>query len=114
MSRGEPTRRALLLAGLALLAAGPAQGQDAAYTLTIAGNRFDKAELLVPANTRIVLVVKNTDKTPEEFESNDLRVEKVIPPGKEIRLTIGPLEPWRYYFFGDYHEATANGFLVAK
>lgn len=114
MTRGGMARRALLLAGLALLAAGPARAQEAAYTLTIAGNRFDKAELVVPANKRIVLVVKNTDKTPEEFESNDLRVEKVIAPGKEIRLTVGPLEPGRYYFFGDYHEATANGYLVAK
>ena len=113
--------RSRLVAALALglLAPGvtsgaPARAQEASFTLVISGNKFDKAELEVPANQRLVLVVKNQDKTAEEFESNDLRVEKVIPPGKEIRLTVGPLQPGRYYFFGDYHEATANGHIVAK
>lgn len=113
------SRRALLAAFLTMIAiapglVAPARAQDATFTLTIANNRFDQAELAVPANKKFVLVVKNTDKTPEEFESNDLRVEKVIPPGKQIRLTLGPLEPGRYRYFGDYHEDTANGFLVAK
>lgn len=108
------TKRNFIAALLALAFAGPAFAQDTTFTLTLANNRFDKAELTVPANKKIVLVIKNTDKTPEEFESNDLRVEKVVAPGKEIRLTVGPLEPGSYVYFGDYHQDTAKGVLIAK
>ena len=33
----------------------------------------------VPANKRIQLTVVNDDPTPEEFESKEMKVEKVIP-----------------------------------
>lgn len=119
IARCPLARRAFLSAMLsaALLAGGglPARAQEMpVFTLTLKGNRFDKAEIVVPANTRLVLLIKNQDATPEEFESHDLRVEKIVPAGKEIRLTVGPLKPGRYRFFGDYHEDTANGFLIAQ
>jgi len=117
MNAGRLKLTALLaLAAGALGAALPApvHAQDATYTLVISGNKFDKEELEVPAGKRFVLVVKNMDKTAEEFESNDLRLEKVVAGGKEIKLNVGPLTPGRYFYFGDYHEDTAKGYLVAK
>ena len=96
------------------LGAGPAVAQDQTVTLVIKNHRFDKAEIELPANKRITLVVKNEDPTPEEFESHELRVEKVIPGGKEIRVTIGPLKPGRYRYFGEYHEDTAVGYATVK
>ena len=56
----------------------------------------------------------NQDSTPEEFESHDLNREKVVPPGAKATIYIGPLKPGRYKFFGEYHEATAKGVIVAE
>lgn len=82
--------------------------------LVIKNHRFEPAELKVPKGQRIKLVVHNQDTTPEEFESHSLNREKVIPGGARATLFIGPLKPGRYEFFGEYHEATAKGAVVAE
>ena len=82
--------------------------------LVIKGNRFEPAELRVPSGVRVKLVVHNQDSTPEEFESHDLNREKVVPPGAKATIYIGPLKPGRYKFFGEFHEATAKGVIVAE
>jgi hypothetical protein len=38
----------------------------------------------------------------------------VIQGGKETSLYVGPLQPGRYEFFGDYNPKTARGFIVVK
>ena len=52
--------------------------------------------------------------TPAEFESKELRVEKVVAGGGAIAVKVRALKPGRYRFFDDYHEATTQGFLVAQ
>jgi len=91
-----------------------ALGDTPAYTITIKEHRFEPAELTVPAGQRVKLVIDNRDATPEEFESHELRVEKVIPGGTKGTVSVGPLEPGSYPFFGEFHEATAQGKLHAK
>ena len=66
------------------------------------------------AGKKLVLIVKNLDGKAEEFESKDLKLEKIVAAGKEIRLNVGPLKPGEYKFVGEYHEKTAKGVLVAK
>jgi len=61
-----------------------------------------------------VLVVTNRDKTAEEFESRELRIEKVIPPGKTVRLRVPALKAGTYPFVGEYHEKTAKGRIIAE
>ena len=103
------------VAASALLAlAGSAFAQETALTVEIKDHRFNPAELHAPANVPIVLTVKNADPTPEEFESKHLRVEKVIAGGAATTIRVRPLAPGKYRFFGDYHEATAEGFLIAE
>jgi hypothetical protein len=46
--------------------------------ISIEDHRFQPAELHAPAGKPIVIVVKNLDSAPAEFESNMLRVEKVV------------------------------------
>ena len=87
---------------------------DAEALLVIKGNRFEPAELRVPAGQRVKLVVHNQDSSAEEFESHDLNREKVVPPGAKTTVYIGPLKPGRYSYFGDYHPATAKGVIVAE
>ncbi len=82
------SRLALLSLAL-LLAVGDVAAQESAYTLVIKDHKFLPAEIEVPAGQKIALIVKNDDPTPEEFESNQLKREKVIPGGQRITFLSG-------------------------
>jgi plastocyanin len=109
---------AALLIGLAVawsaVLPGAAAGADPDIALTIENNRFQPEEIRVKAGAPFVLVITNKDKGPEEFESHALRIEKVIPAGKTVRLRVPALKPGRYGFVGEYHEKTAKGQIVAE
>ncbi len=83
-------------------------------TVTLKDHKFSPAEPTAPAGKPIVLQIVNQDGTPAEFESKPLRVEKVVVGGSTIKFNLLPLKPGRYRFFDDYHEATAEGFLVVQ
>lgn len=104
-----------LVLTLCLLPALPAARAEDAVTVTVSmkDRRFQPAELHAPAGKPIVIVVKNLDSAPAEFESNMLRVEKVVTGGGTITLRIRPLDPGRYRFFDDFHPET-EGYLVVK
>jgi hypothetical protein len=108
-------RNLFILAGLAaFVIAAPAAVQAQEVTITIKNHRFEPAELKVPANKRVKVTVVNDDATPEEFESHEMKVEKVIPGKSKGVVRIGPLKPGRYPFFGEFHEDTAKGTVVAE
>ena len=93
----------------------PVNAQDAVtLQISIKDHRFQPGELRVPANTPVILAVRNLDPTPEEFESRTLRVEKVVAGNSEITLHLRPLAPGRYRFYGDFNQATAQGAIVAE
>jgi hypothetical protein len=119
LSKGEQvTTSKKLLIGVSMAAffvlASSAFAQETVLSVEIKDHRFNPAELHAPANAPIVLNIKNLDPTPEEFESKHLRVEKVIAGGAAATIHVRPLAPGRYRFFGDYHEATAEGFLIIE
>jgi len=87
---------------------------DTEFAMAIRDHRFEPAEIRVPANQKIKLVVHNQDSTPEEFESHALNREKVIAPGAKASLFLGPLKPGRYPFIGEFHEKTARGVIIAE
>lgn len=103
----------VVLSLMALVSLAPAARADD-YTVTIKDHRFTPTELKVPANKRVIVTVVNDDPTAEEFESNELKVEKVIPGKSKGTVRIGPLKPGRYPFFGEFHEATAQGAVIAE
>ncbi|HTL63595.1 MAG TPA: cupredoxin domain-containing protein [Pseudolabrys sp.] len=108
-------RRALILTGMAaFLAMGAAAARADDYVLTIKDHRFTPTEIKIPANKRVQITVVNDDATPEEFESKEMKVEKVIPGKSKGVVRVGPLRPGRYPFFGEFHEATAKGTLIAE
>ena len=82
--------------------------------LTLEQHKFTPEEITVKAGQAFVLVITNKDATPEEFESKELRVEKVVPGNKTLKLRIPALKAGTYKFFGEYHEATAKGRIVAE
>ncbi len=103
-----------LAAAVLSVTAPPVRADEPTFTLTIRDHRFEPAQLEVPAGVKFQLVVKNLDATAEEFDSKDLKREKVIAAGKSGIINLGPLNPGTYRYVGEYHEATAKGELVAK
>lgn len=98
---------------LSLLATA-AIAADSNPTLIIKDHRFIPAELRVPAGQKLKLTIDNQDATPEEFESHELNREKVIPGNSKAVIFIGPLAPGKYPFFGEFHDKTARGVLIAE
>ncbi|AKU23009.1 cupredoxin domain-containing protein [Massilia sp. NR 4-1] len=104
-----------LLAVLGILSAVPAQAEEMpTFTLVMRAGRFLPETIEVPANTKFRLLVKNEGPGAEEFESVELRKEKVLAPGASSFLIFQPLKPGTYKFFGEFHPATAQGRIVAK
>jgi membrane protein implicated in regulation of membrane protease activity len=93
----------------ALVAASVAAGVAGASLVTAFA-----AALSVPAHRKFRLLVKNTGDTAGEFESTTLNREKLVPPGQTVTVFLGPPEPGEYPFFGDLHQDTAQGVLVAE
>ena len=84
------------------------------HVLTLKDHQFTPALLTIPANTKVEILIRNLDKTPEEFESEQLGREKVVPAGGEVKLSIGPLTAGTYTFVGEFHEDTAKGKIVVE
>jgi hypothetical protein len=103
---------ALLLAASAV--AGPARAGKPEYEIEIRNHLFFPAELVIPAHTKVKLLVTNSDPTPEEFESYELNREKVIMGGRRAVIFIGPLAPGEYPFFGEFHPKTAQGRVIVR
>src|SRR5215467_5489167 len=108
----------LLAAGLVIVGVCSATAQTAStrleVALTIENNRFSPEEVRVKAGAPFVLVITNKDGAPEEFESPDLRIEKVIPAGKTLRLRMPALKKGTYGFIGDFNSSTAKGRIIAE
>ena len=84
------------------------------FTITIKDHQFSPKELIIPANKKVKLIIENQDSTAEEFESYDLNREKIVTGGGKITLFIGPLKPGEYKYFGEFHEDTAQGIIIAS
>src|SRR5689334_9049244 len=105
---------AAVAAALLIGASAAAVAQEQSVELTIKDHRFEPARIEIPANTKLKLVIKNADATPEEFEMNNPKREKVIKGGQQGELTIGPLKPGTYDFVGEFNPQTARGQIVVK
>jgi hypothetical protein len=106
--------------GLTALAFTILSGQPAARAedavsiqLTLKGHKFSPVEPHAPAGKPIIVTLKNLDPAPAEFESNMLRVEKVVTGGGTVTIRIRALEPGRYRFFDDFNPDT-QGYLVVQ
>jgi hypothetical protein len=97
---------------LSVLAATAGRAADPVM-LTLKDHRFTPSQVSVPAGERFRIEVVNQDATPAEFESSDLRVEKIVVPGGKITVNAGPLKPGIYKFFDDYHPDQATGTITS-
>ena len=110
-------RLAAALALIASLAAGTAAAEAAGDAVTVAltlkDHRFTPDRVTVPAGQKVRIEIANQDPASEEFDSDDLHVEKDVTPHGRASFTVGPLRPGTYAFMGELHADTAAGEIVA-
>ncbi len=90
----------------------PAAAYADDYVLTLKDHQFSPAELVLPANQKVKMTVKNQQATPAEFESADLNREKVVGANDEVTVFLGPLDPGTYGYFDDLHRETTGKITV--
>jgi len=76
--------------------------------------KFEPLKLEVPAGKRFKIEISNQGKSPMEFESKDLKQEKVLAAGAKSSVVINPLKPGTYIFFDEHHMDAPKGQIVAK
>jgi hypothetical protein len=102
-----------VVAVLFAICAVPALAEDPTITVTLRDHQFVPSEVPVPAGVKVTLIVRNEQTANAEFESSSLHREKIVNPGGQITLFVGPLAPGSYEFFDDFNGAT-HGRLVVK
>ena len=104
---------AACLAGSSLIAGSLALAAEPEIAISIKGRHFVPDLITAPAGQKLKIVIKNEDATTSEFESIDFHREKVVQPGHEITVYVGPLDAGSYEFFDDFHPES-RGRLVVK
>lgn len=107
---------AILLAALFLVsgAANTRADEEPVFTIEFKDGNIAPERLEVPANRRFQLQLRNNGDTPAEFESNELRKEKVLAPRTTSILVFRTLDPGEYPFFDDFHPDAPKAVLIAK
>ncbi len=116
-STARVTRRgaAFALGAALLIAAGISRAEDdPVFRIEFNDGKVTPQRLEVPAKRRFKLELHNVGKSPAEFESKELRKEKVLAPGASSTLVIRTLDPGEYDFFDDFHPNAPPAVLIAK
>ena len=121
---GPATRRAWRRVAIVALACAAtiglfapiARGAEELLVLQLVARdgKFEPPKLEVPAGKRFKIEISNEGKGPMEFESRDLKQEKVLAAGAKSSVVINPLKPGTYTFFDEYHMDAPKGQIVAK
>jgi len=111
-------RGATLLAAAAILALfttfALAAEELLVVKLSARDGKFEPLTIEVPAGKRFKIEISNDGKGPMEFESKDLKQEKVLAAGAKSSVVINALKPGTYTFFDEYHMDAPKGQIVAK
>ncbi|WP_237763360.1 cupredoxin domain-containing protein [Thiobacillus denitrificans] len=105
---------ALMAVAFLFLPAKAGAAELLTYTVVAKEGRFIPSMLNVPAGVRFKIVVRNQGHDAIEFESLQLRKEKVLAPGAESFMVIAPLKPGEYDFFDEFHPDTGRSRIVVK
>lgn len=107
--------RALILAvsGFALASAADA-ADPMTYEITLKGQTFTPAELKVPAGAAFIIKLKNENDAPAEFESKEMKFEKIVAGHSTILARVQALPGGEFEYYDEYHEDTARGTIVSE
>ena len=107
--------KTLLALALGLAVAAPVLADELpVLRLSARDGVLDPAVLEAPAGRRFVIEVTNDGTAAMEFESRDLKLEKVIAPGRKATFTIRELKPGEYRYYDEFHEKSGQGKVVVK
>jgi hypothetical protein len=84
------------------------------YEITLKGQTFTPAELNVPAGEPFIIKLKNENDAAAEFESKDMKFEKIVAGHATIPVKVKALPGGTFEFFDEYHEEAARGTVVCK
>jgi hypothetical protein len=116
-ARADRNGRIVATFGAAVIAsmAFCAQAEElTVFKLVARDGTFEPLTLEVPAGKRFKIEISNEGNGPMEFESRDLKQEKVLASGAQSSVVISALKPGSYVFFDDYHPDAPKGQIVAK
>jgi hypothetical protein len=82
--------------------------------VTLEKHVFIPSEIHVPAHQKLILIINNLDSTTEEFDSPDLKREKILRSRSKTNIVLAPLSPGRYDFVGEFHSDTAQGVVIVE
>ena len=107
---------ALSCATIIALFATFAQAADEVLVVKLSARdgKFEPLTIEVPAGKRFKIEISNDGKGPMEFESKDLKQEKVLAAGAKSSIVINALKPGTYTFFDEYHMDAPKGQIVVK
>ncbi len=106
--------RVAFLVGVCTIALPALAEELPVFQLVAKGGRFNPTVIEVPAGKRFKIEIANEGPGAIEFESRDLKQEKVLAAGAKSFVVINALRPGTYKFFDDYHQDTGQGTIVAK
>lgn len=91
-----------------------AYGANEPIEIRIKNKQFVPNKVTVKAGERFKLRLINEDSTSEEFESDTLVIEKFLSPKRKMVITLGPLKPGTYEFYGELNSPPPKGILIAE
>jgi hypothetical protein len=105
-----------LLLGFVLtaLAAIPPVWGDEPVVVHLKNHKFSPSVIKVKANKPSMIILHNDDGSADEFDSSSLKIERVVPGRAKANIRVRALAPGKYPFMGEYHSATAQGFVIAE
>ena len=83
------------------------------YLVEMNNGKLTPSKLVVPTHKKFRIIVRNIGNKPAEFESNQLRQEKVLYMGTESTVVVMPLSSGTYDYYDDFTPGT-KGVIVAK
>ncbi|MGH8713375.1 MAG: cupredoxin domain-containing protein [Casimicrobiaceae bacterium] len=104
----------MLFAALTLFAPHTPAEELPIHRLVARDGGFEPKTVEVAAGKRFKLEISNESKGPIEFESRELKQEKVLAAGAKSYIVINGLKPGTYAFFDDFRPDVAKGRIVAK
>ena len=100
---------------LASAMAAPARAEDpATYEIKLEGQTFTPAEIRVEAGKPFIIKFTNANAAPAEFESIDLKIEKIAPPNTTVMVRAQAVDKGTYVFVDEFQEDVAKGTVVAE
>ena len=107
--------RTLLIAALFALAPAVALAEEMpVYKLVAKDGVFEPATIEVAAGKKFKIELSNEGTGPMEFESKDLKQEKVLAKGAKSSIVVNGLKAGTYTFFDEYKPNAPKGNVIAK